>query len=65
MDRNKIDACLEVVANKGCKAIWNDMKALDSGKTIREIQSLSQAEKEAFVKELKEIMWVYEGRTCS
>lgn len=64
MDRNRVDQCVEALCIKGCKAVWGDITALETGQDLPETLSLTRDERLLVLDELKAIMSVYEG-SCS
>ena len=59
MAGNRVEKCVENMCHKGCKALWADIEALQSGVTLPEVESLSVVEREEVLVELKAIMDVY------
>lgn len=64
MAANPVDRCVEVMCKKGCKALWEDIEALQKGVTLPEVDLLSELERRQVLAELKAIMAVY-GSTGS
>lgn len=64
MNRRLIEQCVEHLCQKGCRAVWSDIDALESGSPLPEVRGLNAAEVAAVISELKEVMAVYEG-SCS
>lgn len=54
---------MENLCHKGCRAVWSDINALESGESLPEVAGLSPREIREVVRELKAVMAVYEG-TC-
>lgn len=64
MNHRLVEQCVENLCRKGCRAVWSDIDALQSGRPIPEVKGLSSSEIKAVVTELKSVMSVYEG-TCA
>jgi len=62
--QSRVDHCVEALCQKGCRNVWGDIEALESGKPLAEAEGLSDAEIQAVISELKAVMSVYKG-TCS
>lgn len=61
LDHRRVDQCVEQVCQKGCRAVWSDIDALEAGRFVPEAKGLSASEIRLVVRELKAIMSVYEG----
>ena len=61
MTGNRVDHCVEMMCQKGCKTLWADIEALQNGIVLPEVNALSAAEREQVLSELKTIMAVYES----
>lgn len=55
----KIEHCIELLCLKGCRALWQDIAALDQGQELPETLGLSADERALLARELKSIMAVY------
>lgn len=64
MSNRRVEACLEKLCDKGCQAVWSDIESLEVGRPVPEARGLSAQEVRILVRELKDIMAVYEG-ACS
>ena len=64
MDQRRVEKCVENLCRKGCRAVWSDIDALESGRTLPEVNGLSSHEVRAVISELRAVMAVYEG-TCA
>lgn len=63
---NRVDQCVEIMCQKGCKTLWADIEALQNGVPLPEVALLSVSEREQVLSELKTIMAVYESTgTCN
>ncbi len=62
LDSN-VACCVETLCNKGCKAVRDDIAALESGQGLPETRELRAEEVRAVLAELKSIMAVY-GDVC-
>ena len=63
-DKKDVDSCIERLCQKGCRAVWDDIAALERGDPLPETQGLAGDEISIVLNELKAVMAVYEG-TCS
>ena len=63
MDHRLVEQCVERLCQKGCRAVWSDIDVLESGQSLPETRGLSRLEIREVVRELKQVMAVYEG-TC-
>lgn len=52
---------MENLCQKGCRAVWADIDTLEAGGRLPEVEGLSRAEVQAVIRELKQVMSVYEG----
>ena len=64
MNQRRVERCVENLCQKGCRAVWADIDALESGRRPPELDGLSSTELRAVLTELKQVMAVYEG-TCT
>jgi hypothetical protein len=64
MYSNRVDESVELLCQKGCKALWNDIDKMEQGRILPELRELSARERAEVLKEIKSIMAVYEG-SCS
>lgn len=65
MNHRLIEQCVENLCRKGCRAVWADIEALESGRRLPETAGLSTVERQAVIRELRAIMAVYEGRCAT
>ena len=63
MHRAKVANCVERLCQKGCKAVRQDIAALEGGRALSETRGLSAEEVRSVLLELKSIMDVY-GDVC-
>jgi hypothetical protein len=63
MDDQKIALCVEAICNKGCQMVRQDIRLLEAGDTIPEVDMLDGDECRLVLQELKSIMAVY-GDSC-
>ena len=63
MNHRLIEQCVEKLCNKGCRSVWADIDALEAGQALPETGGLSKTELREVVRELKQVMAVYDG-TC-
>lgn len=61
---NNIEKTVELICQKGCKAVWTDIAILEQGEMVEEATGLVATDIVVVVAELKSIMAVYDG-TCS
>lgn len=59
---NQISTIIESICQQGCSTVNSVIKALEMGETISNVQHLTAAERIQVIKELKEIMSVYERK---
>ena len=59
----RIELALESLCGQGCKAVWDVIASLESGKALPQTDGLSEQELETLLAELKSVMAVYAG-TC-
>ena len=62
-DMKKVDQAVEVLCEKGCGSVREDLERLESGEKLPETENLSKEELSKVVEELRSIMAVY-GDTC-
>jgi hypothetical protein len=60
----RVDACVEAICRKGCRAVRDAIELLDRGCVVTETANLSKQEVGRVLEEIKAIMAVYE-RPCS
>ena len=63
MSRHKIDQSIEQLCQKGCQSVREDIRLLERGVILPEIQNLDKLSQETVLKELRSIMAVY-GDVC-
>lgn len=59
----KVEQCVEVLCEKGCGSVREDLEKLEAGVKLPETEDLSKEELSRVVEELKSIMAVY-GDSC-
>ncbi len=59
----QIDECIEVLCQKGCRSVREDIRLLERGVVLPEISALDDLARQAVLKELRAIMAVY-GDSC-
>lgn len=52
---------IEALCAKGCRQVWRDIAALEQGEVLAETRGLSAAELNQLLRELKDIMAVYDS----
>jgi hypothetical protein len=63
-EKYRLDARLEILCEKGCRRVWQDIDALERGDDLPETRDLSAEECRLLLAELKQVMAVYADR-CS
>jgi len=63
MNRAQIDQAVEVLCHKGCASVREDIKLLQRGVILPELQDLDELARRTVLKELQSIMAVY-GDVC-
>lgn len=59
---SRIDECVEMLCEKGCGQVWNDIDVLEKGGSLPETDGLSEGERQRVLGELKAVMAVYRDR---
>ena len=59
----KVDQAVEILCEKGCGSVREDLERLESGEKLPETENLSKEELSKVVEELKSMMAVY-GDSC-
>jgi hypothetical protein len=57
----RIEQCVELLCNKGCRSVWCSIDALQQGESLPETEGLNREEISLLLQELTSIMSVYEG----
>ena len=60
MDHDKISHAIELICNQGCTSVNSVIEALQNGEDIEQARQLNEEETQQLIKELKEIMSVYD-----
>jgi hypothetical protein len=63
MGRNQIDQYVEMLCQKGCRSVREDIKLLERGVILPELKVLDSLSREKVLNELRDIMAVY-GDSC-
>ena len=63
MNHDQIEYCVELICNKGCRLVREDIERLESGEVLPETHLLDGRERHMVLLELKNIMAVY-GDVC-
>jgi len=58
-----VESSVEMICNKGCQTVRDDIAALEREELVQEVRGLTEAERRAVLMELKKIMAVY-GDAC-
>jgi hypothetical protein len=61
-DKDRLEARLEALCEKGCRHVWRDIDALERGEELSETSDLTADERCWLLRELKQIMAVYSDR---
>jgi hypothetical protein len=61
-DRYRLESRLEALCEKGCRQVWQDIEILERGQELPETAGLSSDERRWLLRELKQIMAVYQDR---
>jgi hypothetical protein len=61
-DRYRLESRLEALCEKGCRQVWQDIEILERGQELPETAELSPDERRWLLRELKQIMAVYQDR---
>jgi hypothetical protein len=61
LNHRLVERCVETLCQKGCRAVWSDIDALEAGESLPETEKLSASEVDAVIHELKAVMSVYVG----
>ena len=65
IDRQRVDHCVEILCDRGCRAVWADIERLEAGMSLPETTELTEDERRAVLQELKSVMSVYGPEGCS
>lgn len=63
MRSEKIEQCVELLCQKGCGSVRQDILLLEQGVVLPELSALDDLARQAVLKELRSIMAVY-GDSC-
>lgn len=63
MGNNQIDRYVEILCEKGCRSVREDIKLLERGVILPELKVLDDLSRKKVLKELRDIMAVY-GESC-
>lgn len=64
-DSEQLSECLEAICQCGCEAVLATISAMEAGQTVPQIEQLTEDERRLVLQELKSIMDVYGGQSCS
>lgn len=62
MDHQRVEYSVERLCNKGCRAVREDIAALERGDLLVEVVNLNAQERAMVLRELQQIMAVYGDR---
>ena len=57
-----VEQCVELLCQKGCRAVWEDIALLENGGQLPETAGLKLSERKRVLNELKAVMAVYDGK---
>lgn len=57
-----VEACVERICQKGCRAVWGEIERLERGEVLPEVAGLDGDQRAAVLAELRSVMAVYAGR---
>jgi len=60
MDQNKVQHCVELLCQKGCKNVLETIRTLEHHQAVTETLNLSNDEVQIVLSELKSIMDIYQ-----
>ena len=55
---NRVDQCVEIMCQKGCKTLWADIEALQNGIALPEVELLSVSEREQVLSLSSRQLWL-------
>ncbi|MEA3409985.1 MAG: hypothetical protein U9R74_00400 [Pseudomonadota bacterium] len=58
----QVDACVERICDLGCAMVYRAITLMEQGKCAREVTGLTCVDRRKVLRELKEIMSVYDAR---
>ena len=64
-DSEQLSECLEALCQCGCEAVLATIAAMEAGQTVPQIEQLTEEERAIILSELKSVMAVYGGNSCS
>ena len=64
-DSVQLSECLEALCQCGCDAVLATIAAMEAGQTVPQTEQLNTEERAIVLAELKSIMAVYGGNSCS
>lgn len=56
---------VEKICHQGCKTVYQCIDKMEKSEDFAEISELDEAQRKIVLKELKDIMDVYDGKLCS
>lgn len=59
-----VDACVMRICDKGCRFVYQTIDRMRASEQVCETEQLTPALHKAVLKELEEVMAVYDGRVC-
>ncbi len=63
MRSTQIEECIEILCQKGCRSVREDIRLLERGEILPELSVLDDLARQTVLKELRAIMAVY-GDSC-
>lgn len=64
-DSEQLSECLEALCQCGCDAVLATIATMEAGQTVPQTEQLTEEERAMLLAELKSIMAVYDGNSCS
>ncbi|MCK5897025.1 MAG: hypothetical protein KAG20_09475 [Cocleimonas sp.] len=65
MKTEDFDVLIELICGNGCIEVHKTIKQLEKKESFSNLAHLSNNERQSVLRELKSIMDVYDGQTCS
>ena len=59
-----VDACVMRICDQGCRFVYQTIDRMRAGEQVCETEQLTPALHQAVLKELEEVMAVYDGQVC-
>ncbi len=59
-----VDACVMRICDRGCRFVYQAIARMRAGEQVCDSEQLTPAQYQEVLRELEEVMGVYEGRVC-